>query len=154
MKKILPIVITLAFIACQPEGRVYTKHKELSPNVEWLKKDSRKFEVPIENKEQAYNLSLTFRYATGYQFEVAKVKVTETSPSGEQTVNEYDLKIRDKNGEYLGEPGYDIWDSEHPVETNKTYTETGTYTYEIEHNMPVDPLNFAMEIGVVLDKAE
>jgi len=81
------------------------------------------------------------------------VKVTETSPSGKEIVKEYELKVRESNGDYIGEAGYDIWDSEHLVEPNKKYKETGTYTYVIEQNTPVDPLNFAMEIGVILDKA-
>lgn len=149
---ILAIAITL--IACHPEGRVYVKHQELSPDVEWLKKDVREFKVPIDDNSIPYNLSLSFRYASGYQYQVAKVKVTETSPSGKETVKEYDLKVRQDNGDYIGEAGYDIWDSEHLVEPKKKYEETGNYTYLIEHNMPNDPLNFAMEVGVILDKAE
>lgn len=148
------LTLTFGLIACQPEGRVYTKHFELSPQVEWLKKDVREFKVPIEDNSIAYNLSLSFRYANGYQYQVARVKVTETSPSGNENVNEYELKVRQDNGDYIGEPGYDIWDSEHLVEAGKKYEETGTYTYVIEHIMPADPLNFAMEIGVILDKAQ
>jgi len=148
------IAIAVCLIACQPEGRIYTEHKELSPDVEWLKKDVREFKVPIEDNNQVYNMSLSFRYANGYQFEVVKIQVTEISPNGKETVSNYDLKVREKNGDYVGEAGYDIWDSEHLVEPDKQYTETGTYTYKIEHIMPTDPLNFAMEIGVILDKTE
>ncbi|HAQ69978.1 gliding motility lipoprotein GldH [Salibacteraceae bacterium] len=147
------LTIAIGLIACQPEGRVYIEHQELSPEIEWLKQDSREFLVPIDSIDSPYNLSLSFRYANGYQFEVAKVMVTETSPSGKESVYEYELKVRDDKGEYIGEPGYDIWDSEHLVEANKEYEEKGTYIYMIEHNMPIDPLNFAMEIGLILDKA-
>ena len=62
------------------------------------------------------------------------------------------LKIRNEAGEYLGEAGGDIWDSEHLVEANKKYDEQGTYSYRITHVMPQDPLNFGMDIGVILDK--
>jgi gliding motility-associated lipoprotein GldH len=155
MKKIiLGFAITIGLMACEPDGRVYVEHQELSPELEWLKKDVRTFKVPVEGNAVAYNLSLSFRYATGYQYETAQVKVTETSPSGAETVAEYDLKVRAANGDYLGEAGLDIWDSEHLVESNKKYAEIGTYTYVIEQNTPVDPLNFAMEVGVVLDKAK
>lgn len=149
---IIFLAISISLMACQPENRVYVEHQELSPEVEWLKKDVREFKVPIEDNSLEYNMSLTFRYATGYQFQTAMVKVTEISPSGIETVKEYTLKVREANGDYIGEPGYDIWDSEHLVEPNKTYEEIGTYTYIIEQNTPVDPLNFAMEIGIVLDK--
>ena len=155
MRQLLTIIaITTILISCHPEGRVYVEHQELSPNVEWLKKDIREFKVPIEDNSQVYNMSLSFRYAHGYQFDIAQVQVIETSPGGKETVNNYNLKVREKNGDYIGEPGYDIWDSEHLVESNKKYKETGTYTYKIEHVMPTDPLNFAMEIGVILDKAK
>lgn len=155
MKRLLTAVtLIMGLIACNPEGRVFVEHKELSPQVEWLKKDKREFKVPIEDNSAAYNMSLSFRYANGYQYQVAKVKVTQTSPSGKEEVNEYDLKVRKDNGDYIGEAGYDIWDSEHLIEAGKKYDETGTYTYVIEHIMPADPLNFAMEIGVILDKAE
>lgn len=149
---IIIVIIATSLIACKPEGRIYEKHQKLSPQVEWLKKDVREFEVPIDDDSSLYNLSISFRYATGYQYQVARVKVTETSPSGKETVSEYELKVREDTGQYIGEPGYDIWDSEHLVQLNKKYDELGTYTYLIEHNMPNDPLNFAMEVGLVVDK--
>ncbi|MBL4624104.1 MAG: gliding motility lipoprotein GldH [Flavobacteriales bacterium] len=144
--------ITLCLFSCQPENRVFIEHQELSPDIEWIKKDTREFKVPVEDKGLVYNLSLSFRYATGYAYQVAKVKVTETSPSGKETVNKYELKVRDANGDYIGDPGFDIWDSEHLVESDKKFEETGTYRYVIEHNMPEDPLNMVMEIGIILDK--
>ena len=141
-------------LACQPEGRVYVKHKALSPDVEWLKKDSREFNVPVSDNSKPFNLSLSFRYANGYRYPVAMVKVTETSPSGKKEINEYELKVRAENGDYIGEAGYDIWDSEHLIEPNKKYSEIGEYIYLIEQNTPNDPLNFAMEIGVILDEVK
>ena len=148
------LAMTISLIACQPKERVYVKHKELSPGLEWLKKDVREFKVPVEDNSIAYNMSLSFRYVHGYQYQVAKVKVTETSPSGKETVKEYDLKVREDNGDYIGKAGLDIWDSEHLVEPNKRYEETGNYIYVIEHNMPNDPLIFTMEIGVILDRVK
>ena len=151
--RIIGVAIT-SLIACQPEGRVYIEHQDLSPEVEWLKKDVREFEVPIDDNSTTYNMSLSFRYVNGYQYQVAKVQVTEIAPSGKEAVREYELKVRKDNGEYIGEAGYDIWDSEHLIEQNRKYEETGTYTYKITHVMPTDPLNLVMEIGVILDKAK
>ncbi|TVR39333.1 MAG: hypothetical protein EA392_06955 [Cryomorphaceae bacterium] len=149
----LYVTIALLGAACHPEGRVFVEHQKLSPQIEWLKEDVKTFKVPIEIPGE-YHLRLAFRYANGYQYRVALVKVTEISPSGKESVYEYELSIRDENGDYMGEPGFDIWDSEHLVEPNKTFSETGTYTYHIEHNMPRDPLHYAMEIGVILDEIE
>ena len=153
MRKLITFLgLATILLACQPKNRIFIEHKELSPNVEWLKKDAREFKVPIDDIDMIYNLVVSFRYANGYQYQTANVKVTETSPSGKETVANYELKVRKANGDYIGEPGYDIWDSEHIVEPNKKYAEKGTYTYVIEQNTPVDPLPFAMEIGLILDK--
>ena len=145
------IILALAtgLVACQSEGRVYNEHQELSPKLEWLKKDSREFKVPIKDNSIAYNISLSFRYTTGYQYQTANVKVTETSPSGKVAVKEYELKVKEANGDYVGMQGLNIWDSEHLVEPNTKYEETGVYTYVIEQNTPVDPLDYVMEIGVI-----
>ncbi|MBL4592585.1 MAG: hypothetical protein JKX68_02075 [Flavobacteriales bacterium] len=155
MKKLLTVLaIAVSLLACQPEDRIFVEHQDLSPELEWLKKDKKTFKVPIEDNNQVYNMSLSFRYANGYQYPTVNVKVIETSPSGKETVKEYELKVRETNGDYIGEAGFDIWDSEHLVEANKKYEETGTYTYVIEQNTPVNPLNLAMEIGLILDKAK
>lgn len=155
MRRLLTILtITIALISCQTGGRIYVKNQELSPQAEWLKKDVRVFKVPIKDINIAYNLSLSFRYVDGYQYQIAKVKVTETSPGGKISGKEYNLKVREDNGDYIGEAGLDIWDSDHLVEANKTYAEIGTYTYLIEQNMPVDPLTSVMEIGIILAKAK
>jgi len=151
---IVLVSFTLSLAACQPEGRVYNEHKELSPEFRWSQIDTREFEVPIDDTSIPYNLTLSFRFINGYQYNAAKVSVIETSPSGKETVNEYTLKVRDDKGEYIGEAGYDIWDSEHLVEANKKYEETGIYTYTLAHSMPDDPLLNVMDIGVILDKAK
>ena len=145
-------LITILLSGCNPKGRIYSKHKELSKDLEWLKKDVIKFNAPIDDNSLSYNLSLSFRYAYGYQFNIMKVSVTEISPSGKQITNNYDLIIKAENGDYIGDPGYDIWDSEHLIVENKHYDEVGVYKYIIEHNMPNDPVNFAMEIGLIIDE--
>ena len=148
------LVLSLTIVSCQPEGRIYSDNQGLSPNLEWLKKDVRSFDVVIEDNSVEYDLSLAFRYATGFQYQLAKVEVTEESPSGIIRVMEFDLKVREDNGDYIGDAGLDIWDSEHKVESGIKYMEKGNYTYSITHNMENDPLHFAMEIGLIVDKAK
>ena len=42
----------------------------------------------ISDNKLKYNLSLSFRYANGYQYETVNVKVKETSPSGKEAIQE------------------------------------------------------------------
>ncbi len=142
----------ILFSACAPENRIYEKHQSLSPNVEWLKTDKKTFEVAINDPASTYQFNLALRYATGYMWNEAKIIVEETSPSGIRKITPYTLKIREDNGDYIGEAGYDIWDSTHLVEGDYSYKEDGKYTYVLSHDMPRDEFPFAMEIGLIIDK--
>lgn len=153
MKKIaFTLLIGLSFMSCKSNNRIFSENKELSPQMEWLKNDVRTFDISIDNTEDVYDLSLSFRYAEGFPYTTMKVNIIETSPSGKEIAKEYDLKVREESGEYIGEVALDIWDSEHLIEADKKYSEKGKYTYKIEHAMPKDPVQMVMEIGVILDK--
>jgi gliding motility-associated lipoprotein GldH len=153
MKKIAAIVVMSIFmVGCSPEGRDYSEYKELSPMEEWLKKDVIVFKVPIEKENQEYNMSLAYRYVVGHNHEIVKVKITETTPSGKVESVEHDLNMLDENGYYKGDGSLGIIDTEHLIVANKIFKEKGTYNYKIEHMMPNDPVEFAIEIGVILDK--
>ena len=153
MKKIVAILAMLICMAgCQTEGRDYAEYKELSPMEEWLKKDVIIFSVPIEKENQEYNMSLAYRYVVGHNHETVKVKITETSPSGIEESVEHDLNMLDENDYYKGDGSLGIIDTEHLIVANKIFKEKGTYNYKIEHLMPNDPIEFAIEIGVILDQ--
>ncbi len=152
MKSIVSLAfVAIIFIGCQSKSRIYSENQELSPQMEWLKSDVKTFKVKIDDPKKSYKLSLAFRYVEGYSSKLLKVSVIEISPTKKKKVVKYDLKIINQKGEYIGEPGLDIWDSEHLVEQNKKYQEKGIYTYKIEHQMPSDVVNMAMEIGLIVD---
>ncbi len=152
MKSIFNLSIAaIIFIGCQSKSRIYSENQELSPQMEWVKSDVKTFKVKIDDPNKSYKMSLAFRYTEGFSSKVLKLKVTEIAPNKKKNVKIYNLKIVNEKGEYIGEPGLDIWDSEHLVEGHKKYSEKGEYIYKIEHQMPTKVLNMAMEIGMILD---
>lgn len=155
MKKIAGILVMLTCMAgCSLEGRDYAEYKELSPMEEWLRKDIIEFKIPIEKENQEYNMSLAYRYVVGHKHESVKVKVSETSPSGKEESLEHDLNMLDESGYYKGDGSLGIIDTEHLVSANKVFKEKGIYTYKIEHLMPNNPIEFATEIGMILDRVK
>jgi gliding motility-associated lipoprotein GldH len=150
--RLIILIFSISLLGCHPQGREFVEHKELSPLVEWLKKDVIEFKVPIENVQQEYRMSLAFRYVFGYEYEFIKVKVTEISPNGDEIVKEYELNLKDKDGKYVGDPGLSFFDSEHLIEASKTFNQTGIYTYKIEHMMPKDPVSYSLDLGLIFDR--
>jgi gliding motility-associated lipoprotein GldH len=152
MKKFSILAMLLfSFSACTPDGRVFSDNQVLSPEIEWHKADVKTFQVPLV-ADKKYNVAIAFRFANGFPFRSAMVNMEITSPSGETSSQACELVVRQENGDYIGEAGFDIWDSEHQVLTNHSVTETGNYTFKLSHAMAQDPLNFAMEIGLLVDE--
>lgn len=155
MKKVILSLVIFSFLfSCKPEGRIYENHEELSPMVEWLKKDVVSYDVDVQDISVKYDLSLALRYATGYQYPTLLVSIEVVSPKGKVEVLPAELTVVNSDGTYKGEPGFDIWDYEELVVKNIEFKEKGTYKFNITQNMPEDPLNFAMELGLIIDKSK
>lgn len=151
---ILFTLLTIVLFGCKNENRIYKEYQDLSPQVKWKHDKILKFEVEVENINEIYQMIMAFRYAEGYQFSGLRVLIKEISPSGKETEKPYDIRVIDEAGNYIGEPALDLWDVEEIIEQNKKFVEKGTYTYIIKHNMPVDPVEFAMEIGLIVEKGQ
>ncbi len=149
-------VAVFMITSCGNSGTViFEEHKELSPEYEWKKADTRTFTIDIKDNSEPLQLAVAFRYATGYYYDKALMRLTEITPAGTKSMRDIDIVVRDEKGEFIGEKGYDIIDIEFVIDENKKYPAHGTYTYIIEQTMPdVDPLDFAMEVGLVLRKKD
>ncbi|MCE2743183.1 MAG: hypothetical protein LW701_06420 [Fluviicola sp.] len=153
MKKIITLSILLTVLySCQSKKVVFEENQQLSPGLEWLTKDIKTFKFDLKDTKATYKSTLLFRFTEGFQYKSFKVKVIEISPSNEEKSTIVNLKIINDNGEYIGEPALEIWDSKHVINDNLMYKEDGLYTYRIESLFPSKSLASAMEIGLRIEK--
>ena len=149
---VLFFVFAIGIMGCNP-NRIYNEHFETGEGLQWLKADKKTFNVNIEDASKKYNVYITFRYATGFAKTDAPVTLSQKTPSGELTSNNYALKIRDDKGDYIGEPGYDIWDSEHMI-LAEVNLEAGTHQFVLEHNNGEGTLFPVLDVGLIVEKVE
>lgn len=142
-------LIGFLLVGCNP-NEVYNEHFETGEGLQWKKEDSKNFSVDIKEAGE-YNVYVTFRYATGYAKDIAPVQLVHLPPNGEENVAPYDLKIRDDKGDYLGEPGYDIWDSKHLVQ-EATQLAAGTHNFTLATNNGDKHLFPVMDVGLIVEK--
>lgn len=117
----------------------------------WRKSEAKNFELEVEKPISATG-KMVLRYVEGYQFDNAMVKISYVSPSKQLNEATYQIKVKDQNGDYLGEPALEMWDVEYEIPNKFALTEAGTYQFKLEHVMPVDNLPFVLEVGFVLKK--
>jgi hypothetical protein len=59
--------------------------------------------------------------------------------------------VRNEDGTFCGDKGFDLIDLTTTLNANKTFPVHGDYVYTITQNMPdIDPLNYALQVGLVL----
>jgi gliding motility-associated lipoprotein GldH len=145
-------LLSLGLSSCSNENEILNDFQDLSAELEWNKTDVKTFEVESTSNSDFYKMTVPFRFIEGLPYQYVKIRITEISPSGEETRKDYELKVREDSGDYIGDPGMDIWDSEHVIEEQFVFREIGHYKFKIEHNMPNDPLHNAMGIGLIIEK--
>ena len=153
MKKITIFLFLLTFLfGCKNENTIYSKYKDLSEGGVWNQEDQLFFKVQVKDISSLYELKFLFRHLRGFAYRDLNIKVTEISPSKRESVSEYSLNLVDENGDYLGSEAMSIIDCETVVESNKQYSEKGVYIYKIEHIMSVPSIDYALELGLIVNK--
>ena len=153
MKNLLRISLlcTMILAACSP-GKVYEKHVKMD-NYEWNRFSPVIFQVPVENLKGDYDFILALRYMTGIPYKELSVTVTIESPSGEVRTKDYKIKIRDQNGQLLGDGLGDLWDLEVPLRSGYQFTDNGICKVEVESRMQQVNVVGLMEIGLIIRKS-
>lgn len=149
MKKTILIALTSLLLLSCNNNSVYREFQK-TENLEWLNGDIKTFTFNNTNDTSSVNVFFAFRYAQGYQYPNALVKITEKTPNGEQTIS-LDFKVRNADGTYIGDGSGDIWDIEIPIHENVKLPK-GTHTYVIENIMPIDKVHMVMEVGIIVKK--
>ena len=152
MKNILFLLSLLLLFSCG-KNKVYEKLIKMDDN-EWSMDKELTFEVPIEDTSLFYTVYIPVRHIDNYPYDGLLINVTINTPSGEQRSKNYKLKLRDKNGKFIGDPGGDIWDVDVPIMEKIKFNSIGSYNFKIVNSMPTTPTVCIMEVGLKIKKVK
>jgi gliding motility-associated lipoprotein GldH len=146
------LLFTLLLTSCD---RVYREYdKDSFPTYTWQNGQEVIFNPTIEDVTKSYELVLGLRHVYGLKIRTLAINVRQLSPSGKERSKEYQLKLIDDRGEYIGSCGGDLCDIEVAVESGVKFDEAGKYKYIVTHNMPLDRIPGIMEVGLIINKQE
>jgi len=113
-----------------------------------------KFEVPITDTTSSYNMYFNIRNASGYSFSNLFLFFTVRAPNGKAERDTVELILADPSGKWKGDGLGDIWDNKILFKQKFRFPVSGTYFFEMEQAMRVNPLPYIMDAGIRIEYAE
>ncbi|OWY23384.1 hypothetical protein BVG80_08645 [Sphingobacteriales bacterium TSM_CSM] len=145
-------VCTLLLHACNSGNTVFEKNAEI-PKGNWTYDVKPAFEVPVTDTVSRYNVYVNLRHTNSYTYSNMWVIIYTTLPSGKKLERRTELPLSDKEGKWYGKDSGSIINQQILIQPNAIMPEAGTYRFEFEQNMRVNPLPDVLSIGLSIEKA-
>ena len=152
MKKMVLLLAVIGFLAaaCNNNKPVSQTHK--FKNGVWERFDFLKFELPVENITAPYDISVDLHFTSGFPAESLYVNVVMTTPSGEERIKDYNLTVKDQNGNFLGTKTDGVYHLSVPIRKGIRFNEAGICKFEIENLMPKYITSGIVDFGIKIEE--
>lgn len=140
------------FLSCD-RGKIFEEHRKV-PNITWDRFQTFKFDVPIEKQGTPYDLVFALRHHTDIPYDEIGINFTMSTPGGETRSRDYKIKIRDREGNLLGDGLGELWDLEIPLKEAYVFKKQGTCHIEIANRMTRLKTVGVLEIGFIVRKSK
>jgi gliding motility-associated lipoprotein GldH len=120
------------------------------PEKSWARFNFLSFEIPVE-KANAFNIYLFVRVTPDFQYETLDFNMNMSTPSGEERINEYQLKIKSKTGDFTIECVKDSCQGTILLKKEINLDKPGILKIEIENLTPRLTTEGVLGVGVRLE---
>lgn len=153
MKKLLPLMgLVLLIVSCS-RSKVFEKYTPIE-NYIWKRDHVIRFEVPVQDTANAYDVELAVRHTTYYPYANILVNVCTTDPEGNLRTRDFNIRIRNTDGSFIGEGAGDLWDISQTVLNQASFKIPGVYVFEVQNVMPYIEIPDIMDVGLIVRKTE
>jgi gliding motility-associated lipoprotein GldH len=106
------------------------------PDKRWPRFNFLSFEIPVKNIEKPYDIYLFVRFTPDFQYSTLDFNMIMNTPAGEERINEYQMKVKSKNGTYLIECKKDSCVGDILLKRELYFSRGGILKIEIENLIP------------------
>ncbi len=110
------------------------------------------FEVEMRDTTAKYDVLLNIRHTNEYAYSNLWVWIYTSFPSGKLMKKRVDLPLADKQGKWYGNGSGEIISTTIAIQENAIFPEIGKYSFKVEQNMRVNPLEEVMDVGLMIEK--
>jgi gliding motility-associated lipoprotein GldH len=146
------IIAVFFFVSCN-QNVVFEKNIKI-PDYRWSSDNVVKLDADINDTIALHNIYINLRNASGYEFSNLFLFLTTKTPKGETARDTVELPLADATGKWLGNGLGDIYDNRILFKKNFRFPEAGTWHFELEQAMRVNPLPQVMDVGMRIEKSK
>jgi gliding motility-associated lipoprotein GldH len=150
-KHFYSLFLVLALISGCNYKSIYEKSFNIDKG-EWNKSQVVKFEVPVTDTINGYDIFIELRNNDEYPYSNLFLFVTTKSPNGASKKDTLQMTLADEKGKWLGK-GLGGIRSNEKMFSNIRFPVSGNYKIEIVHGMRDDVLKGIMDVGLDIEKA-
>ncbi len=148
--KYLPcILVLLSLTGC--EQHFFQKWTDIA-YLNWTADNVVSNQIEITETEATYQISIGLRYLHDISQKGIKVALEISSPSQKTSTKEYEIMLKDENGDDIGEVMAELVDIIQIVENDFKFEEKGSYTFKIKQLTGDTELGGIVEVGLIVDK--
>lgn len=148
----LLFILPFMLLACG-RGKIFEEHKKID-NMTWDRFEVIKFNIPIEKTGVPYDLIFAMRHHTDIPFDELEINFTMRTPGGETRSRDYTIRIRDREGNLVGDGMGALWDIRVPMKEGYVFSEEGVCEVEIANRMHRLKTVGVMEIGFIVRESD
>jgi gliding motility-associated lipoprotein GldH len=149
---ILLLIIPFLILSCG-RGKIFEEHKKID-NMTWDRFEVIDFDIPIEKTGVPYDLIFAMRHHTDIPFDEVEINFTMWTPGGETRSRDYTIRIRDREGNLVGDGLGALWDIRVPMKEGYAFSEEGVCKVEIANRMHKLKTVGIMEIGFIVRESD
>ena len=111
------------------------------------------FNVPVSDTVNKYNIYITIRNTSSYNFNNLYLFIDINSPMKIVERDTMECILADADGKWLGKGLGDIWDNKILFKRNVKFQKPGVYEFTLNQAMRVDSLLMITDAGLSIEKS-
>lgn len=151
LKGILIIYILIILIsAC--DNKIHYDYSWKFKNKSWNRFSELNFEFPVNESGSRYNIYLLIKLDELFSGDELLINTAFYTPSGEERFTKYDIKVKDKNGEFIGEKQENQIELKFPLRKDFRFSKDGICRLEVGNRMTKIETHGIIGIGIIVEK--
>ena len=151
LKGILMIYI-LIFLMSACDNKIHYDYFGEFKNKSWNRFSELNFEFPVNESENGYNIYLLIKFDELFSYDKLLINTAFYTPSGEERFTKYDIKVKDKNGEFIGEKKDNKIEMKFPLRKDFRFSKDGICKLDVENRMTKIETPGIIGIGIIVEK--